>query len=156
MHSGHGRSLGRTKPYRQGPHLWRLKMSRRTYLRGPAKRDKTYLRAYLHKNSSSMTLCRWRLRSLYRNVHNLNYLDSTYEAGVVLRLWTGAAMCAHKRSQVHGEDPMCACGCPSQTLRHLFWECPLTPPPLISMSTDDSLPPPNRLLTSCLRMLTQI
>ena len=54
---------------------------------------------------------------------------SPYDAAMLLKLWSGALTCAHKRSQVMGESEMCPCGAPSQTIHHLLCECVLVPPP---------------------------
>ena len=65
---------------------------------------------------------------------------SPYERMVLVKLWTGAAMCQHKRSQVYGESASCVCGCDDQTLRHLLWECPCVPPPPVSIEYRRHLP----------------
>ena len=65
---------------------------------------------------------------------------SPYERKVLLKLWSGAAMCQHKRGQVYGESTVCACGCEDQTLRHLLWECPCVPPPPPSIEFRRHLP----------------
>ena len=51
------------------------------------------------------------------------------QASILLKLWTGSIMCKHKRQQLYGESPQCACGHADQTVQHLLWTCPLVPPP---------------------------
>ena len=48
-----------------------------------------------------------------------------YQAATMLKLWSGAIMCAHKRSQVFHEEAKCMCGHPDQTIYHVLWECPM-------------------------------
>ena len=50
----------------------------------------------------------------------LNSLPS-YEASVLLQLWTGAAMTKAKWQKIDQRDPTCECGCPEQTLFHVLW-----------------------------------
>ena len=51
------------------------------------------------------------------------------QASTILRLWSGSAMCAYKRSQIYGEQAKCECGADTQNIFHLLWQCPLVPPP---------------------------
>ena len=50
-------------------------------------------------------------------------------------------MCKHKRQQIYGESPVCACGHPDQTVQHLLWTCSLSPPPPIHLEHRRHLPP---------------
>ena len=73
--------------------------------------------------------------------HNKLLLSvSPYQRMVLMKLWTGTSMCQHKRSQIYGEDPTCPCGAPDQSIRHLLWECPCSPPPSISIEYRRHLP----------------
>ena len=66
---------------------------------------------------------------------------SPLKAKILLKIWTGSIMCKHKRPQIYGESPMCACGHQEQTIQHLLWSCPLTPPPPVHLDHRRNLPP---------------
>ena len=66
---------------------------------------------------------------------------SPYHAAVLLKLWSSALLCAHKRSQVMGESEMCPCGAPSQAIRHLLWECVFVSPPPMDIEFRKRLKP---------------
>ena len=62
--------------------------------------------------------------------HMRKYLATLnqYRAVTILRCWSGVAMVGqHKETLQQGEKFPCACGCESQTLEHLMWDCDLVP-----------------------------
>ena len=63
------------------------------------------------------------------------------KAKVLWKLWAGSIMCKHKRQQLYGESPQCACGHADQTVQHLLWNCPLVPPPPVHLEHRRRLPP---------------
>ena len=51
---------------------------------------------------------------------------SAYEAGVLMRIWTGSVMnAAHRHTITPEESPMCRCGFGEETLLHMMWDCPI-------------------------------
>ena len=96
-------------------------------------------------------LTSWNHRQHSRLLNSLPPL----RAMVLLKLWTGAIMCKHKRQQIYGESPQCACGHDSQTVGHLLWSCPLVPPPPVHLEYRRHLPPSQsvtHLLPQCADM----
>ena len=54
-----------------------------------------------------------------------------YHAAVLIKVWTGAAMTgAHRKTIFPEHDDTCECGYSPQSLHHLLYHCPLSPPPL--------------------------
>ena len=54
-----------------------------------------------------------------------------YHAAVLIKVWTGAAMTgAHRKTIFPEHDDACECGHSPQSLHHLLYHCPLSPPPL--------------------------
>ena len=52
---------------------------------------------------------------------------SSYQASVLLRVWSGVAMTrAHKHTIMPQESPLCACELENQTIDHLLFRCPLS------------------------------
>ena len=49
---------------------------------------------------------------------------SPFDAQILMKLWSGALMCKHKRSQLYGESSECACGCLDQAVKHLILPLP--------------------------------
>ena len=79
----------------------------------------------------------WNAKQHAKFLHLLNPLD----ARVLMKLWSGAIMCKHKRGQVYGESTECGCGWPDQTVKHLLWDCPLVAPPPLHLEYRRHLPP---------------
>ena len=79
----------------------------------------------------------WNSKQHAKFLQLLNPLD----ARILMKLWSGAIMCKHKRGQLYGESPECGCGWPDQTVQHLLWNCPLVAPPPLHLEYRRHLPP---------------
>ena len=66
---------------------------------------------------------------------------SPLDSAVIMKLWSGSAMCAYKRAQIYHESASCACGAEQQTVSHLLWHCPLQPPAPMHIIYLQHLPP---------------
>ena len=64
-----------------------------------------------------------------------------YKQGVLIRVWTGSAMTKEKANRIGRGSAECECGAPSQTMHHLLWECPFSPPIPPSLAHVPALPP---------------
>ena len=65
-----------------------------------------------------------------------------YRVMVLMKIWTGCAMTkSHKRTVGGVESGVCECGEAEQTLSHLLYVCPLSPPCPPSVLLWSSLPP---------------
>ena len=67
--------------------------------------------------------------------------SSPWDQCLLMKLWTGAVLTREKSARMREVEPSCSCGCPEQTLFHVLWECPDSPPVPDELEARKILPP---------------